>query len=255
MLPARGRRRAGGVRAARARGRHRRRYAARPVGRSSRTASRCARSTRSSSPVTSSSMSARRRRHATALGVPFLCAQKETTISPNTMREHAERVGRYAAADRRPHDGLQRATTSDSGCARAPIRRRSRSPASRASTCSVAPPSVRASADRRPTVLFLSYFVDAYHPSDGQGEPAWARMHRQTEASLLGARARGLATFRSSRIRSSQWASFARACATAAGLAVERARDAGRPARWTCVHCWWRPTSSWGFSPRRCSRR
>jgi CDP-Glycerol:Poly(glycerophosphate) glycerophosphotransferase len=117
------------------------------------------------------------------IGVPFLCAQKETTISPNTMREHAERVRRFAPpiADHMTvcsehhkqfwvRAGAQPATITVTGqprfdmlCGAAAAPRQDRS---------------------GPTVLFLSYFVDAYHPSDGQGEPAWARMHRETEEAL-----------------------------------------------------------------------
>src|SRR3954469_3942277 len=41
-----------------------------------------------------------------------------------------------------------------------------------------------AAVERPPTVLFLSYLVDAYHPSEGGGEPAWAQMHRETEEGL-----------------------------------------------------------------------
>lgn len=118
------------------------------------------------------------------LGVPFLCAQKETTISPNTMREHAERVKRFSPpiADHMTvcsehhkqfwvRTGADPATITVTGQPRFDVlcdaAVRPRDPA--------APP----------TVLFLSYFVDAYHPSEGEGEPAWARMHRETERSLL----------------------------------------------------------------------
>lgn len=116
------------------------------------------------------------------LGVPFLCAQKETTISPNTMREHAERVRRYAppVADHMTvcsehhkefwvRAGAEPATITVTGQPRFDMLRR---------------PAPKAAAGAAPTVLFLSYFVDAYHPTDGQGEPAWARLHRETEEGL-----------------------------------------------------------------------
>jgi hypothetical protein len=35
-----------------------------------------------------------------------------------------------------------------------------------------------------PTVLFLSYAVDAYHPDEGRGTSAWELLHRQTEEGL-----------------------------------------------------------------------
>jgi hypothetical protein len=38
--------------------------------------------------------------------------------------------------------------------------------------------------DGEPTVLFLSYAVDAYHPGEGTGGDPWQLLHRQTEAGL-----------------------------------------------------------------------
>ncbi|MDO9408807.1 hypothetical protein [Patulibacter sp.] len=119
-----------------------------------------------------------------ALGVPFFVVQKETTISPNTMREHAAHVQRYAPpiADHMTvcsehhkefwlNAGAAATTITVTGQPRFdlfahPERWPARAP------------------DAAPTVLFLSYMVDAYHPTDGQGEPAWERLHRQTEEGL-----------------------------------------------------------------------
>jgi hypothetical protein len=35
-----------------------------------------------------------------------------------------------------------------------------------------------------PILLFFSYHVDSYHPSEGAGRPVWARLHRETEERL-----------------------------------------------------------------------
>ena len=65
--------------------------------RCSRSSSRGASSTPSSRRPTSSSTYVRAAPEAChRLGVPFFVAQKETTISPETMESHAERVRRYA---------------------------------------------------------------------------------------------------------------------------------------------------------------
>lgn len=127
------------------------------------------------------------------LGAPFFVAQKETTISPETMESHAKRVRRYAP----------------------PI-------ADRMTVCSerhrqfwlragAAPEAVEVTGQPRfdyyaglgdqrieagfghggPVVLFFSYQVDAYHPSEGAGTPVWAELHRQTEAGLWSLAERG----------------------------------------------------------------
>ncbi|WP_026909675.1 hypothetical protein [Patulibacter minatonensis] len=119
-----------------------------------------------------------------ALGVPFFVVQKETTISPNTMREHAAHVRRYAPpiADHMTvcsahhkefwlNAGADASTITVTGQPRFDVfAHPDRWPAKDPSAA--------------PTVLFLSYMVDAYHPTDGQGEPAWERLHRQTEEGL-----------------------------------------------------------------------
>ena len=117
------------------------------------------------------------------LGVPFFCAQKETTIAPHTMREHAERVKRYAPpiAD---HMTV---------CSEHHRRFWVQAGADPSAITVTGQPrfDVLMDANRwpreagsRPSVLFLSYFVDAYHPTEGRGEPAWARLHRETEEGL-----------------------------------------------------------------------
>ena len=35
-----------------------------------------------------------------------------------------------------------------------------------------------------PSLLFLSYAVDAYHPGEGAGGAAWSTLHRHTEQGL-----------------------------------------------------------------------
>ena len=118
-----------------------------------------------------------------ALGVPLLVVQKETTVSEQSLRTHAERMRRYAPplADRMTvcserHKGFWlRAGGEDerievTGQPRFDFyAERSRAPAA---------------AGKDPSVLFLSYATDAYHPDEGRGEPAWERLHRETEQGL-----------------------------------------------------------------------
>jgi hypothetical protein len=121
-----------------------------------------------------------------ALGVPFLVVQKETTISELTMREHAETVRRYAPtlADRMTvcserHKQFWLRTGADSaqvvvtGQPRFDLYLQPRAE-------SVA----TGQSSEMPTVLFLSYAVDAYHSDEGRGGSAWELLHRQTEAGL-----------------------------------------------------------------------
>jgi hypothetical protein len=128
-----------------------------------------------------------------SLGVPFLVVQKETTISNHTMREHALAVGRYAPplADRMTvcserhkqfwlRAGADPSKISVTGQPRFdyylhPERW---------------PTSVQTHR-ARPTVLFLSYAVDAYHPDEGRGGRAWDALHRETEAGLYELARRG----------------------------------------------------------------
>jgi hypothetical protein len=121
-----------------------------------------------------------------ALGAPFLVAQKETTISPHTMREHAERVRRLAPpiADHMTvcsehHKAFWVRAGADADAITVTGQPRFDLFAQR----DVWPPDVGYGAGG-PAVLFLSYFVDAYHPTEGAGEPAWARLHRETEEGL-----------------------------------------------------------------------
>ena len=117
-----------------------------------------------------------------ALGASFFCVQKETTISPNTMAAHAAQVGRYApfVADHMTvcserhkrfwvRAGADAARIDVTGQPRFdfychPQRWPRRRP--------------------EPTVLFFSYLLDAYHPTEGDAAPVWDRLHRETEAGL-----------------------------------------------------------------------
>jgi adenine/guanine phosphoribosyltransferase-like PRPP-binding protein len=122
-----------------------------------------------------------------ALGVPFLVAQKETTISEHTMREHAATLREHAppladlmtvCSERHKRfwvrAGAERERVLVTGQPRFDyyeqpwLWRHASRPADRAD----------------PTALFLSYAADAYHPGEGRGEPAWARLRRQTEDGL-----------------------------------------------------------------------
>jgi hypothetical protein len=127
------------------------------------------------------------------LGAPFFVAQKETTISPETMEAHAERVGRHAApvADR---------MTVCSERHRRFWLRAGADPEAVVVTgqprfdyyAGLGPERVEAGyGSGGPVVLFFSYQVDAYHPSEGAGTPVWAELHRQTEAGLLALAERG----------------------------------------------------------------
>ena len=128
-----------------------------------------------------------------SLGMPFFVVQKETTISDHTMRVHSEAVRRYSP----------------------PI-------ADHMTVCSERHRSfwLRAGADPQrvtvtgqprfdfylqparwperlpfgldgPVVLFFSYDVDSYHPSEGAGQPVWVRLHRETEQGLWELATRG----------------------------------------------------------------
>ncbi len=121
-----------------------------------------------------------------SLGVPFLVAQKETTISEHTMREHAEELRRFAPPladymtvcserhktfwERAGGDGNRIVVT---GQPRFDFYGRP----------SAWPGDVPFGGDG-PSVLFLSYAVDAYHPSEGRGGAAWSDLHVKTEQGL-----------------------------------------------------------------------
>ncbi|HYM53868.1 MAG TPA: hypothetical protein VES97_00790 [Solirubrobacteraceae bacterium] len=121
-----------------------------------------------------------------ALGVPFLVAQKETTISEHTMREHAEEIGRFAppladrmtvCSERHKRFWVRAGGAEDrivvTGQPRFDFYQRP-------SEWPVDVPF----GDGGPSVLFLSYAVDAYHPGEGRGGGAWATLHLQTEQGL-----------------------------------------------------------------------
>jgi hypothetical protein len=128
-----------------------------------------------------------------SLGVPFFVAQKETTISDYTMRVHSKTVRRYA-----PPIADHMTVCSD----------RHRSFWLRAGA---APERVTVTGQPRfdfylqparwpdrlpfgkdgPVLLFFSYHVDSYHPSEGAGQPVWARLHHETEERLWELASRG----------------------------------------------------------------
>ncbi len=121
-----------------------------------------------------------------ALGVPFLVAQKETTISEHTMREHATEIRRFAppladrmtvCSERHKQFWVRAGGTDDrivvTGQPRFDFYQRP----------SEWPADVPFG-DGGPSVLFLSYAVDAYHPDEGRGPGAWSALHSQTEQGL-----------------------------------------------------------------------
>jgi CDP-Glycerol:Poly(glycerophosphate) glycerophosphotransferase len=127
-----------------------------------------------------------------ALGVPFLVAQKETTISEQALSEHAERIRRFAPplADRM------------TVCSERHKRFWIRAGAAEERILVTGQPRfdfyshrsgwpVEAVREQGPSVLFLSYAVDAYHPGEGRGEAAWSALHRQTERGLFELARRG----------------------------------------------------------------
>lgn len=121
-----------------------------------------------------------------ALGVPFLVAQKETTISEHTMREHAEEMRRFSppladrmtvCSERHKRFWVRAGGAPDRIVVTGQPRfdfygRPSEWPAD------------VPFGDGGPSVLFLSYAVDAYHPGEGKGAGAWSALHLQTERGL-----------------------------------------------------------------------
>ncbi len=121
-----------------------------------------------------------------ALGVPFLVAQKETTISEHTMREHAEQIRRFAPplADRMTVcSERHKSFWVRAGGARERIVVTGQPRFDFYSHPSQWPADVKLG-EKGSSVLFLSYAVDAYHPAEGQGAGAWSELHRQTERGL-----------------------------------------------------------------------
>jgi hypothetical protein len=122
------------------------------------------------------------------LGVPFFVAQKETTISEHTMRVHSQRLRelappvahRMTVCSERHREFWLRAGADPS---RVIVTGQPRFDVYAAAAASSGP-ALEYGEPSQPSVLFLSYLVDAYHPSEGAGEPPWAKLHRQTEAAL-----------------------------------------------------------------------
>jgi len=128
-----------------------------------------------------------------ALGVPFLVAQKETTISEHTMREHAAEVRRFSPplADRMTvcSERHKRFWVRAGGDPRRIVV--TGQPRFDFYSRPGAWPADVGLGEGGPSVLFLSYSVDAYHPSEGRGSSAWSALHRQTERGLCELARRG----------------------------------------------------------------
>jgi hypothetical protein len=128
-----------------------------------------------------------------ALGVPFVVAQKETTISEHTMREHAGELRRLAPpiADRMTvcSERHKRFWVRAGGAAeRIVVTGQPRFDFYHDQ--SRWPTEVKFGEDGH-TVLFLSYAVDAYHPGAGSGTGAWSALRSQTEHGLYELARRG----------------------------------------------------------------
>jgi hypothetical protein len=119
-----------------------------------------------------------------ALGVPFLVAQKETTISEHTMREHTQELRRYCppladrmtvCSERHKRFWLQSGGAPErilvTGQPRFDFYRR---PSEWPAEIPIG--------DGGPSVLFLSYSIDAYYPGESGG--SWRELHRDTERGL-----------------------------------------------------------------------
>jgi hypothetical protein len=120
------------------------------------------------------------------LGVPYLVAQKETTVQPLSMEMDAQRVRKYAppvadhmtvCSERQRNFWLRTGASSDmitvtgqprfdyyAGLGLDPID--------------------AGYGEGGPVVLFLSYQLDTYHPDYGVGKLVWEDLHKQTEAGL-----------------------------------------------------------------------
>jgi hypothetical protein len=118
------------------------------------------------------------------LGIPFIVAQKETTISEHTMRMHAESVRCHAppladlmtvCSERHKEFWLRAGGDPERIVVTGQPRFDFYLMPHRWPTRSGSDP---------PTVLFLSYQADAYHPSEGAAGEVWDQLHRQTEAGL-----------------------------------------------------------------------
>jgi hypothetical protein len=128
-----------------------------------------------------------------ALGVPFLVAQKETTIPEHSMRNDGEMLHRLAppladlmtvCSERHKRYWVNAGGAEDrivvTGQPRFDFYDR------RARTPGVTPP-----ARNGHTALFLSYFLDGYYPGDSQSSGGWSALHGQTEQGLCELARRG----------------------------------------------------------------
>jgi hypothetical protein len=131
-----------------------------------------------------------------SLGVPLLVAQKETTISEQSLREHAARIRRFAppladrmtvCSERHKRFWLRAGGAAErivvTGQPRFDFYARA---IGRPAAGGRPSASMTAAAECEPvrSVLFLSYTADAYHPNEGSGQGAWAQLHQQTERGL-----------------------------------------------------------------------
>jgi hypothetical protein len=121
-----------------------------------------------------------------ALGVPLLVAQKETTISEQTMSEHADQVRRFSPplADRMSVcSERHKRFWVRAGCSEERVVVTGQPRFDFYSNPSQWPAEVIPGGDG-PSVLFLSYALDAYHPAEGGGPRGWSALHAQTEQGL-----------------------------------------------------------------------
>lgn len=127
------------------------------------------------------------------LGVPFLIAQKETTISEHTMHEHAAQLRRFAPplADRMTVCSERHKRFWVRAGAEPDRIEVTGQPRFDFYTHPATWPQRLPFGDHGPSVLFLSYAVDAYHPTEGQGSSAWSHLHLQTEQGLYELARRG----------------------------------------------------------------
>jgi hypothetical protein len=119
------------------------------------------------------------------LGVPFVVAQKETTVARTTLEQHADVVRQHAPP-------LADAMTACSERQKAFWVRAGADPQSVVVTGQprfdvYATGRHGAPASARPKALFFSYHADAYHPTGAggaEGTPAWRQLHNETEQAL-----------------------------------------------------------------------
>jgi hypothetical protein len=128
-----------------------------------------------------------------ALGVPFLVAHKETTISEHVMRAHAEELRRFAPplADRMTvcSERHKRFWVSAGGVEdRIVVTGQPRFDFYRDLATW---PSDVPFGDAGNSVLFLSYALDSYFPDDGSGTGGWDALRRETELRLYELARRG----------------------------------------------------------------